>query len=336
MTALTGKMSQIKNKFLIILLGPTASGKTTAGIKIAKTFQTEIISADSRQFYKELKIGTAVPDKSQMSGITHHFVHTISIHDYYNVSMYEQEVLKILNKLFLKKDFVVMVGGSGMYIDVVCHGIDDLPTIDPKIREKLYQKFQIEGIEGLRSELEKRDPVYYEKADLNNPKRILKALEISIITGTPYSSLLTRPRKARPFKIIKIGLRPDRYKLYDNINQRVDEMITKGLIKEAKSLYKIRHLNALNTVGYKEMFDYFDGKTTLEQAVALIKRNTRRYARRQLTWFNRDKNIVWFNPDDIDSVVDYIKLEAGLKREAENVKRESKKMTKIKTLNSKL
>jgi tRNA dimethylallyltransferase len=309
-------MTRLKNKFLIIILGPTASGKTAAGIKIAKIFQTEIISADSRQFYKELKIGTAVPDTFQMSGITHHFIQTISVHDYFNVSMFEQAVLKILDRLFLTKDFVVMVGGSGMYIDVICHGIDNLPTIDPEIREKLQQKLQHEGIEGLRSELRKMDPLYYAKADLNNPKRILKALEISVMTGIPYSSFLTSPRKERPFKILKIGLKTDRDKLYNNINTRVDDMIKKGFIEEARSLYDIRHLNALNTVGYKEIFDYIDGKITLEQAVTLIKRNTRRYARRQLTWFNRDKDIIWFNPEDIDSVIDYIKREAGLNPEA--------------------
>jgi tRNA dimethylallyltransferase len=312
MTAFPEMMSQIKNKFLIIILGPTASGKTTAGIKIAKIFQTEIISADSRQFYKELKTGTAVPDKSQMSGITHHFIQNISVHDYYNVSIYEQEVLELLERIFLKKEYAVMVGGSGMYIDVVCHGIDDFPTIDPKIREKLQHKFKNDGIEGLRSELKKMDPVYFNKADLNNPKRILKALEISVMTGIPYSSFLTCPRKDRSFKILKIGLKPERDILYDNINRRVDDMIQKGLIEEAKSLYNIRHLNALNTVGYKELFNYFDGIITLEQAIELIKRNTRRYATRQLTWFNRDKTIIWFKPEDIDSIIDFIKLETGI------------------------
>lgn len=300
-------MSQIKNKFLIIILGPTASGKTAASVKIAKTFQTEIISADSRQFYKELKIGTAVPDKNQMSRIPHHLIQHISVHEYYNVSMYEQDVLKILDRLFLEKNLVIMAGGSGMYIDVVCHGIDDIPTIDLKIRERLKHKFRTEGIEGLRSELKKRDPLYYDKADLKNPKRILKALEISVMTGIPYSSFLTRQKKERPFNILKIGLKSDRKKLYDNINRRVDDMMEQGLLEEARSLHEIRHLNALNTVGYKEIFDYFDGKTGLEKAVALIKRNTRRYARRQLTWFNKDKTIAWFEPEDIDSIVDYIR-----------------------------
>jgi tRNA dimethylallyltransferase len=302
-------MNQLKNKYLIIILGPTASGKTAAGIQIAKIFQTEIISADSRQFFKELKIGTAVPDIHQLKSVPHHFIQTISVQDYYNVSMYEQEVLEVLERLFSAKDIVVMVGGSGMYIDVVCRGIDDLPDIDPLVREKYQQKLKDEGIESLRFELKKLDPVYYAKTDLKNHKRILKALEISAMTGIPYSSFLTGPKKERPFKIVKIGLNPDRNELYEKINLRVDNMIKNGLIDEARSLYHIRNFNALNTVGYKEIFDYLDRKITLEQAVSLIKRNTRRYARRQMTWFNRDKSIIWFRPDDIKNIIDYIKSE---------------------------
>jgi tRNA dimethylallyltransferase len=305
-------MSQLKNKYLIIILGPTASGKTAAGIQIAKIFQTEIISADSRQFYKELKIGTAVPDKNQLKSIRHHFIQAISVQDYYNVSIYEQEVLEILERLFSAKDIAVMVGGSGMYIDVVCHGIDDLPAIDPLVREKYQQKLKYEGIESLRFELKKLDPVYYAKADLKNHKRILKALEITVMTGIPYSSFLTGLKKERSFNILKIGLNPDRNELYEKINLRVDNMIQHGLIDEARSLNHSRHFNALNTVGYKEIFDYLEGKITLEQAVSLIKRNTRRYARRQLAWFRRDKSIVWFKPDDIEAVVDFIKLKTGL------------------------
>jgi tRNA dimethylallyltransferase len=225
--------------------------------------------------------------------------------------MYEQEVLEVLERLFSVKDIVVMVGGSGMYIDVVCRGIDDLPDIDPLVREKYQQKLKDDGIESLRFELKKLDPVYYAKTDLKNHKRILKALEISAMTGIPYSSFLTGPKKERPFKIVKIGLNPDRNELYEKINLRVDNMIKNGLIDEARSLYHIRNFNALNTVGYKEIFDYLDGKITLEQAVSLIKRNTRRYARRQLTWFNRDKSIIWFRPDDIKNIIDYIRSETG-------------------------
>jgi len=312
MTISPGIFNQPKNKYLVIILGPTASGKTETGIQIAEIFNTEIISADSRQFYKELKIGTAVPDKHQLNNIKHHFIQSISIHDYYNVSMYEQEALEILDRLFREKDIAVMAGGSGMYVDVVCHGIDDLPSIDPAVRDTLEQRLKDEGIGSLRHELKRLDPAYYARADLKNPKRIMKALEIYYMTGIPYSSLLTGPKKERPFQILKIGLNPDRDELYEKINLRVDIMIQHGLIDEAKSLYDIRNCNALNTVGYKEIFDYLDGKTTLEQAVSLIKRNTRRYARRQLTWFRRDKSITWFKPGDVVSIIDFVKQKTGI------------------------
>jgi tRNA dimethylallyltransferase len=302
-----GKMNQLKNKYLAIVLGPTASGKTDIAIQVAEIFNTEIISADSRQLYKELKIGTAVPDQDQLDRVSHHFIRTISVHDYYNASMYEMDVLKVLTRLFIDKDIVVMAGGSGMYIDAVCHGIDDLPAIDPKVRENLVQRFKNEGIESLRLELKTLDPGYYLKADLKNPKRILKALEIYYMTGIPYSAFLSGQKKERPFKIIKIGLNPDRKDLYDRINMRVDKMIETGLVDEAKSYYGIKDCNALNTVGYKEIYDYLDGTITLEQAVSLIKRDTRRYARRQLTWFRKDKTIRWFGSADIRQIIDYIK-----------------------------
>jgi len=299
----------LKNKYLVIILGPTASGKTDAAIQIAQLFSTEIISADSRQLYKELKIGTAVPDESQLKKIRHHFIGIISIHDYYNVSMYEQDVLKELGRLYIKNDIVVMAGGSGMYIDIVCHGIDDLPTVDPLVRETLAERIKNEGIESLRLELKSIDPEYYSRADLKNPKRILKALEVFYMTGIPYSALLTGPKKERPFKIIKIGLNPGREELHERINRRVDEMIKNGLIEEAKSLFGQKDCNALNTVGYKEIFDWLDGKITFEQSVELIKRNTRRYARRQLTWFRKDKAIRWFGTDDIEKIIEYIRRE---------------------------
>lgn len=311
-TASKVKMNQLKNKYLVIILGPTASGKTDAAIQIAEIFNTEIISADSRQLYKELKKGTAVPDESQLKKIRHHFIGTISVHDYYNVSMYEQDVLKELDRLYVKNDIVVMAGGSGMYIDVVCHGIDDLPAIDPVVRETLIQRIKNEGIQSLRLELKRLDPEYYSRTDLKNPKRILKALEVYYMTGIPYSAFLSDPKMERPFKILKIGLNPDRTELYERINTRVDSMIEKGLVEEAKSLYGIKDCNAMNTVGYKEIFDYLDGKITLEQSVALIKRNTRRYARRQLTWFRKDKTIQWFKAADIKDVVEYIRKEIAI------------------------
>jgi len=295
------------NKFLIIILGPTAVGKTQTGIKIANTFSTEIISADSRQIYKELKIGTAAPDNLQLSLVQHHFIHHISIHDYYNVSTYEMEVLMLLEKLFKVNNIMIMTGGSGLYIDVICHGIDDFPAADPDLRKELLDKLEKGGIESLRFDLRRIDPAYYSRVDLHNPKRILKALEVSYMTGMPYSSFLTRPLKERPFNIIKIGLNVERQELYDRINKRVDMMISKGLIDEARALYQYSHLNALKTVGYKEIFEYIENKISLEKAIDLIKKNTRHYARRQLTWFNRDKSITWFRPDEIHKMIEFLK-----------------------------
>jgi tRNA dimethylallyltransferase len=300
------KMSQSKNKYLVVILGPTASGKTDAAIQIAGHFNTEIISADSRQLYKELNIGTAVPDKNQLKKIRHHFVHEISVNDYYSASRYEQDVVEMLSVLFRDKEIVVMAGGSGLYIDAVCYGIDDLPSADPLVRETLIRRLKNEGIRALRFELKKLDPEYYSRADLKNPKRILKALEIYYMTGVPYSSFLSGQKKERSFKTIKIGLDPGREELYRRIDIRVDEMIKKGLVKEVRLLTGMKDCNALNTVGYKEIFDYLDGKLQLDQAISLIKRNTRRYARRQLTWFRKDKTIQWFQIADIREIVEYI------------------------------
>lgn len=291
---------------LIVILGPTGIGKTDLSIDVAKAFNTEIISSDSRQVYKELKIGTAVPTDEQLQKVKHHFIGNKSIYDYYNASMFEFEVLDILKELFQKKDQVVMTGGSGMYINAVCDGIDELPTIDQKLREDLIKKHEEEGIESLRLQLKMLDPVSYEKIDLKNPKRVLKALEVSIQTGKPYSSFLTQPKKKRDFKIIKIGLQRDREELYERINLRVDQMVEEGLIEEARNYYQDRHLNSLNTVGYKELFEYFDGKITKEKAIELIKRNSRHYAKRQISWFSRDKDIVWFHPEKKDEIISYI------------------------------
>lgn len=297
----------MKIKYLIIIVGPTAAGKTVTSIKIAKTFNTEIISADSRQIYKELKIGTCAPDDLQLSQVPHHFIQHISIHDFYNVSTYELEALTLLDKLFKTKNIIIMTGGSGLYINVICYGIDDFPPVDPDLRKELLEKLEKEGIESLRFDLKRIDPVYYSKVDLHNPNRILKALEIYYTTGLPYSSFLTSPAKERPFHIIKIGLNVDRQELYARINSRVDLMINNGLIDEAKALYPYRHLNALKTVGYKEAFEYLENKINLEKAIELIKRNTRHYARRQLTWFNRDKSITWFRTGEIEQMIEFIK-----------------------------
>jgi len=294
-------------KSLIVILGPTGIGKTDLSIEIAQELGTEIISSDSRQIYRELKIGTAVPSEEDLQKIKHHLIGNKSIYDYYNASMFEFEVLDILKVLFQKYGQVVMTGGSGMYINAVCEGIDDLPTIDSQLREDLIKQHEEEGLESLRMQLKIIDPGSYEKIDLRNPKRILKALEVSIQTGKPYSSFLTESKKLRDFNIVKIGLQRERAELYDRINRRVDQMIKDGLIEEANRFYKDRHLNSLNTVGYKELFDFFTGKITQKKAIELIKRNSRHYAKRQISWFTRDKDINWFHPENKDEIISYIK-----------------------------
>ena len=293
-------------KHLIIITGPTASGKTDLAVNLAEHFSTEIVSADSRQIFKEMRIGTAVPDDEVLQRVPHHFIQTRSVRDYYNAFMYETEVIDLLDKtLFKKYDNVVMCGGSMMYVDAVCNGIDLIPDPDMEIRDNLWQRFETEGIEPLRQQLLQLDPEYYKICDLNNHKRIIKALEVSIQTGKPYSSFRTGNKKQRDFQIVKIGLNLPREILHNRINQRVDKMIGEGLEEEARSLYPLRSLNSLNTVGYREMFDYFDNKTDLDTAVELIKRNTRRYARKQISWFNGDKDLAWFQPDYVDDIINY-------------------------------
>jgi tRNA dimethylallyltransferase len=294
------------NKELIVIAGPTGIGKTGLSIAIAKKLNSEIISADSRQIYKELKIGTAVPSKDELAQIRHHFIQTISIHDYYNASKYEDEVNLLLGKLFVKHDRVILCGGSGLYIDAVCKGIDLLPEIDPAIRDKIQQQYEKEGIESLLEDLLKLDPASFDKIDLNNPKRIQKALEISIITGKPYSSFLTSPEKKRVYKIKKIALDMNREELYERINSRVAGMVEHGLIDEARSFYPLKKINALNTVGYKELFEYFEGKLSLEEAIKKIKSNTRNYARKQLTWFRKDEGTKWFHPSEFEEIMNII------------------------------
>ncbi len=293
-------------KTLIVIVGPTGIGKTDFAIYLAKVLKTEIISADSRQVFKELKIGTAVPSDQQLSEVKHHFIGNISIHDYYNASIYEFAVIELLNTLFETMETAVLVGGSGMYIDAVCNGIDDLPDIDPEIRLFLNEKYKNEGIESIRFELNKLDPEYYKIVDLKNPKRILKGLEICMMTGRTYTSHRKAIKKERNFNLIKIGLQMDREKLYERIDKRVDEMFEQGLLDEAKTFYPYKEINALNTVGYKELYDHFDGEYDLEKAIELIKRNSRRYAKRQLSWFMRDKEINWFEPTEKEKIIDYI------------------------------
>jgi tRNA dimethylallyltransferase len=291
---------------MIVLLGPTGVGKTDISIDLARHFNCEIISADSRQFFREMSIGTAVPSEEQLNSIPHHFIKFISIKDYYSSSMFERDVLNLLPELFARKNIAIMSGGSGMYIDAVCDGIDDIPDVDPLIRGKYIQKYKEEGIEGLRVALKLLDPEHYSKVDLKNYKRILRALEICETVGRPYSSFLKKQKRIRNFQVIKIGLQRPREELYQRINSRVDQMVGMGLENEAKELYAMKQLNALNSVGYREYFDFFDGKVTREKAIELIKRNSRRYAKRQLTWWGKDKEIKWFHPDNVQDVIKYI------------------------------
>lgn len=296
-------------KKLIIILGPTASGKTDMAVKIAQYLDTEIISADSRQIFKEMTIGTAVPDIATLSTVKHHFIQTHSVLEYYNVYKYEQEVINLLeNDIFRRKDVAVMCGGSMLYIDAVCNGIDYSPDRDEALRNKLWQQYETDGLEPLKEQLKQLDPQYYAECDLKNHTRVIKALEVCIQTGKPYSSFRTGIKKSRSFEIQKIGLNFPREILHNRINTRVDQMMTLGLLDEVKSLVEYKHLMPLNTVGYRELFDYLDGKTELETAVELIKRNTRRYARKQITWFSKSIQNNWYNPiDDEDKILDIVK-----------------------------
>jgi tRNA dimethylallyltransferase len=296
-------------KNLIVIVGPTGIGKTDLSIDIAKEYNTEIISSDSRQVYKELKIGTAVPTDHQLSQVKHHFIGNVSIYDYYNASMFEFQVIDKLRDLHQKFDQVIMTGGSGMYVNAVCDGIDDLPEIDLKLRSDLIKQFEEEGIESLRMQIKMLDPESYKKVDLKNPKRMLKVLEVSIQTGKPYSSFLSKSKKERDFKVIKVGLERDRSELYDRINLRVDQMVEEGIVEEAKQYYKDRKLNSLNTVGYKELFEHFDGTISLDKAIELIKRDSRHYAKKQISWFGRDKDITWFHPEKKQEIIEYINSE---------------------------
>ncbi|RLD64980.1 MAG: tRNA (adenosine(37)-N6)-dimethylallyltransferase MiaA [Bacteroidetes bacterium] len=282
-----------KNKELIVIAGPTAVGKTSYAIELAKKYNTDILSADSRQFYRELQIGTAAPTKEELNAAPHHFIGNLSIHDYYNVSMYEQEALVLIDKLFQKHDKIIVVGGSGLYIDALCYGIDDLPDADETLRNKIKQRFAKEGIEYLQKEVERLDPEFFKIVDQNNHKRLQRALEVCLATGKTYSSQRSNQRKSRPFKIRKFVLNMERELLYDRINKRVDIMMENGLLEEVKSLLPYRNLNALKTVGYTELFRYLDNEISLEQAVTDIKTNSRRYSKRQVTWFKRYDDFEW-------------------------------------------
>lgn len=291
---------------LIVLIGPTGIGKTDLSLNIAEHYNTEIISADSRQLYADLKIGTAAPTPEQLARVKHHFVGTLQLTDYYSAAQYEAEVMKKLDELFKRHNVIVLTGGSMMYVDAVCKGIDDIPTVDEETRKTLMQHYENVGLERLCAELKILDPEYYDIVDKKNPKRVIHALEICYMTGQTYTSFRTSQTKERPFNIIKVGLRRKREELYERINKRVDIMMEDGLLEEAKSVYQYKNLNSLNTVGYKEMFKYLDGEWELPFAIEKIKQNSRIYSRKQVTWFKRDTDITWFHPDDTDNIMSFI------------------------------
>lgn len=291
------------NNYLINVIGPTAIGKTSLSIKIARHFNTEIISADSRQFFKEMQIGTAVPDPHELEVAPHHFIQHISIDDNYSVGDFEKEAINKLEELFQAHDMAIMVGGSGLYIKAITEGLDNFPDVDPEIRKNLNGHLEEDGIDWLQQKLFVLDPEYYKTADVQNPHRLIRALEICIETGKPFSEFLNQDKPERNFKIINIGLSADRELIYDRINRRVDIMIENGLVEEARTLYPKRDLNALNTVGYKELFRYFDGEWDLKMAISEIKKNTRRFAKRQLTWFRKDDAIKWFDYNENPEVI---------------------------------
>lgn len=290
---------------LLVVLGPTGVGKSAVSLQLAQHYHSEIISADSRQFFRELCIGTAVPAVEDLKSIPHHFIQNRSIHGYYNVSEYETEALELISQLFLTRNPLILTGGSMLYVDTVCKGIDDIPTVDPEIRDDVIGWYKKNGLHALQKRLLEVDPEYYRIADLNNPKRLLHAVEIHQMTGKSFTSFRKNTVKERPFRILKIGINQKREILYERINQRVNQMMAAGLLEEVRSVYPYRHLNPLNTVGYKELFSYLDGHCTLDEAVDLIQRNSRKYARKQLTWFRRDQDIQWFEPDQIQEIISY-------------------------------
>lgn len=291
---------------LLVLTGPTGVGKTELSLQLAEHYGAPIISADSRQFYRDIPIGTAAPTAEQLARVKHYFVGQLALTDYYSASCYEEEVLRLLDSLFQEHAYVLLTGGSMMYIDAVCKGIDEIPTITDEVRREVLEHYHRVGLEALCEELRERDPVYYGEVDLKNHKRVIHAIEICRQTGGRYSDLRTRQVKQRPFRIVKIGLIRPREELFDRIARRTEQMMADGLLDEARRVYPLRHLNSLNTVGYKELFAYFDGTMTLDQAIEKIKRNTRVYSKKQVTWYKKDPDMHWFSPDDKEAIIEYI------------------------------
>ncbi len=291
---------------LIVLIGPTAVGKTETSFAIASYYGCPIISADSRQMYKGMQIGTAMPTQEELERHKHYFVGNLSPGDYYSAARYEEEVMKLLEEEFPHHPTMLLSGGSMMYIDAVCNGIDDIPTVDSETRAMILEKYEKEGVDSLAAELRLLDPEYYNEADIKNPKRVMHALEICYMTGKPYSSFRRKEKKERPFNIIKVGLRREREELYDRINRRVDAMVEQGLVEEVKSFIHLKEHNSLNTVGYKEIFKYLDNEWSLPFAIEKIKQNTRIYSRKQTTWYRKDMDIAWFHPNDIEKIIQHI------------------------------
>ena len=296
----------MKDKYLVVIAGPTASGKTATAIKVAKALGTEIISADSRQFYKELPIGTAAPTSEEQAEVQHHMIHNLNVEDKYDVADYEQDVLNLLNQLFVNHDAVVLTGGSGLFIDAVCKGLDSIPDISEEVRNKVDELYKKGGLIALQNEVERLDPEYYSIVDKYNPRRLQRAVEVCYQTGLTYSSFRKNTVKQRDFEIIKVALLWERSELITRINKRVDIMVNEGLVEEAKAMYPKRHLNSLNTVGYKEIFEHFDGKVSLDEAIENIKINTRQYAKRQMTWLRKNNDYKWFTIDELDEMLNYI------------------------------
>jgi tRNA dimethylallyltransferase len=293
-------------KTLISIVGPTAIGKTALAIQLAQHFNTEIISADSRQFFKEMEIGTAKPNAEELAAAKHHFINSHSVSQLFSTGDFEVEGLKILDEIFQNHDLAIMVGGSGLYINALINGLDEMPDIDLAIREKLNKQFEEEGLTAIQDQLAALDPEYFAKVDQHNPQRMIRGLEVFLSTGQKLSSMLSATKKERPFNILKIGLNTDRAFLYNRINQRVDKMLADGLLEEVISLTPFKQYNALNTVGYSELFDYLEGKLAFEEAVSAIKQNTRRFAKRQLTWFRRDEEINWFEPQQGAEIIEFV------------------------------
>lgn len=300
-----------KRGTLIVVVGPTGSGKSALAVTLAQHYHAPIISTDSRQLYRGMAIGTAQPTAEELAAAKHYFIADREVEDDFNCGRYEVEALQLLDELFADNDYVVAVGGSGLYIQALCDGMDNLPEADDKVRAQLKSRLEDEGLEPLAEELRRLDPVYAKEVDICNPARVMRALEVCITTGRPYSEQRSGERVERPFNIVKIGTDMPREELYDRINRRVDMMVADGLVEEARAMYPKRHLNALQTVGYREIFDHFDGKCSLEESIELIKRNSRRYAKRQMTWFRRDERVGWFSPKDVDKIIEYINSPIG-------------------------